>query len=141
MQYIQINHMQLQPNERGRGTPEGQFFPVRTREEERIYRREYRARRRAETESNTTVVPMRTRPGKVEAGVALELAGLAAAAECPGLAAISRRLAAILDDQAAVVHHASAARVLGDVLGRLHDASRGHGGGKLLAMRQARRDE
>ena len=114
---------------------------VRTREQERDYRREYRARRRAETESDTTVVPMRTRPGRVEAGVQAELALLSAAGERPGLAAISRRLAAILDDTTATVHHASAARTLGDILGRLHEQSRGHSGGKLLKMREARREE
>jgi hypothetical protein len=109
---------------------------VRTREQDRVYRAELRARKRSEA---AAVLPMRTRPGKVEAGVALELAGLAAAAERPGLAAISRRLAAILDDETETVHHAAAAKTLADVLGHLHDASRGHSGGKLLAMRQARR--
>jgi hypothetical protein len=84
---------------------------------------------------------MPARLGRVERGVQAELNGLAAAADYPGLAAVSRRLARVLDDDAEIAHHAAAARTLADILDRLHAQSRGRGGGKLLEMRQARRDE
>jgi hypothetical protein len=84
---------------------------------------------------------MRARTGRVEQGVKAELASLAAVADHPGIAAVALRLAMILDDSAQAPHHSAAGRTLADLLGRLHDASRGNAGGKLLAMRQARRDE
>jgi hypothetical protein len=114
---------------------------VRTREQERVRKAQYRARKRAEVAGDATILDMRARPGRVEAGVRAELALLSAAAERPGLTEIALRLGAILDDQDAIVHHAAAAPVLDAVLGRLHDASRGHSGGKLLALREARREE
>jgi hypothetical protein len=114
---------------------------MRTREQDRVYRAELRARKRAEAETDATILDMPARPGDVEAAVRLELAGLAAAAERPGLAAATLRLAAILDDPGALVHHASAARVLGDILTRLHASKTNGDREKLLAMREARRDE
>jgi len=109
---------------------------MRTREQDRIYRAELRARKRSDA---ATVVPMPARLGKVEAAVQLELSGLAAAAERPGLTAIALRLGAILDDQGAIVHHPAAAKALDAVLERLHEASRGHAvGSKLRLIREAR---
>jgi hypothetical protein len=49
-------------------------------------------------------------------------------------------MAKILDNQADTIHHAAAARALGEILTRLHRAHTGRAGGKLMAMRQARRE-
>jgi hypothetical protein len=110
---------------------------MRTREESRLYMREYRARKRAETaavscggDSTTT---------DVQDAVRAELAPLPTTVTRPGLTAAAMAMAKILDDPKAGPHHASAARSLGDILARLH-SSRDHSGGKLAALR-ASRDE
>jgi hypothetical protein len=114
---------------------------MRTREEDTRYRRELRARQRAEKAADATVVPLPARAGAVEAGVRAELAGLSASADHPGIASMALRLAQIMDDSGQAPHHSAAGRTLADLLGRLHDASAGRGGGKLFAIRQTRRDE
>jgi hypothetical protein len=116
---------------------------MRTREEDTRYRRELRARQRTEkATADATVVNMPTRTGEVEQGVRAELAMLTASADHPGIASMALRLAQIMDDSAQAPHHSAAGRTLADLLGRLNDASaHARGGGKLLEMRQARRDE
>jgi hypothetical protein len=114
---------------------------MRTREDERIRKARYRARKRAEATAEATVLRMPDRPGDVEAAVKLELAGLAAVADHPGLAAAVTQLAKIPDNPAAVIHHAASARALTDLLVRLHRASTGRNDGKLHALREARRGD
>jgi hypothetical protein len=115
---------------------------MRTKEEERIYRRQWRAaRKREETAADATILTMPARPGEVEAGVKAELAGLAAAATHPGIAQAAIVVARVMDSERARAHWAAAARSLSDLLTHLHDASKGSnhpGGGKLIAMRKAR---
>jgi hypothetical protein len=116
---------------------------MRTREEERLYRREWRARKREEAAAGATILtmPAATPSSEVADAVKQELAGLAASATCPGVASAAMSMAKIMDNPHATAHHAAAARSLDGLLQRLHDASKGSHGGKLLRMREARREE
>jgi hypothetical protein len=116
---------------------------MRTREGERLYRRQWRARKREEAAAGATILTMPTPKPSSEVcdAVKQELAGLAAPADYPGVASAALSVARILDDTRQAAHHAAAARSLDSLLSRLHDASKGSRGGKLLKMREARRDE
>ena len=114
---------------------------MRTREESREYMREYRKRKRAEAAATILTMPTPKPSTEVADAVKQELAGLAASADHPAIAASAMRMAQILDDPKASPHYAAAARSLDVLLMRLHQASRGNNGGKLLAMRKARRTE
>jgi hypothetical protein len=115
----------------------------RTREEERLYRRQWRARKREQAAAGATILTMPTPKPSTEVADAIkqELAGLAASAHYPGIAQAALAMARIMDDSRASAHHASAARSLDGLLSRLHDASKGSRGGKLLRKREARREE
>lgn len=117
-------------------------MPMRTREEERLYRREWRARKREEAAAGATILKMPApKPStEVQDGVRAELAALAATVTHPGLVAAAMSMTRVLDDPQSAPHHPAAARSLDGLLQRLHEASKGNHGGKLLAMRQARRE-
>ena len=112
---------------------------MRTREEDRLYMRQYRARKRAEAAvaSSTVTEPTTT---DVQDAVRAELDPLPATTTRPGLVTAAIKMAAILDDPKSAPHHAAAARSLGDIPARLHSQPRG-GSTKLAAMRAIRRDE
>lgn len=105
----------------------------------RASQREYQRNRRAKQLHPVPDIPgvpagdESTSPGPVATAVAAELAGLPAADERPGLAAIALRLAELLDDPQAMPHFAAAAGRLVDLLQRLGKSS--HRRGRLTAVR------
>lgn len=128
---------------------------ARSRQKQREYMRQYRARKRADgatghrdgatghrDASPAAVTPLRVAAGtgldlvarSVQEGVLDELQRLPASTEQPGLAAASLALARVLDDPGATPQHPAAARALGDLLGRLRDVGR-PGAGKLDEVR------
>lgn len=91
------------------------------------YQHEYRQRR-----VSPVVTPPLSGTGPVEAGVDLEIDGLAAQAR-PGLAQAALAVARVLDNPHALNQHASAAKVLSALLDKLRAASaRGRRGGLAL---------
>jgi hypothetical protein len=113
---------------------------MRTREEDRLYRREYRARKRAEAAAGSTTVVTDAASTQVFDAVKAELAPLPVTVTRPGLVAAALAMTRVLDDPAQAPHHPAAARSLGDILARLHSNSR-RGETKLAAMRVARHNE
>jgi hypothetical protein len=115
---------------------------TRTREQERIRKAQYRERKRAESVADATILEMPTPQPvtTVQDAVQTELASLPAAVTHAGSAAAALAMARILDDATTKAHHAAAARVLADVLQRLHGKG-GATGGRLAVLRQTRRDE
>lgn len=107
-----------------------------TREEHRLYMREWR-KRRAEEEA-AALRALHPATTAVEIAVRAEPSGLAGVDTHPGLAAACLVLAKTLDDPGMLPHHAAAARSLTLLLGRIHEASRGATRGKLAAMRHLR---
>jgi hypothetical protein len=93
------------------------------------YQQEYRQRR-----VSPVVTPPVSDPGPVEAGVAVEIDGLAAQAR-PGLAQAALALARVLDNPRAVNQHAPAAKVLSVLLDKLRAASAGGRRGGLALVR------
>jgi hypothetical protein len=94
---------------------------MRTREEDRVYRAQLRARKKAEAAApDTDATILQMPPPKpitdVQDGVKAELAGLPATTSHPGLVAAAMSMARILDDPKSALHHPSAARALGDCL-------------------------
>jgi hypothetical protein len=61
-----------------------------------------------------------TEPGRVEAAVEAEMAGLAQATARPGLVQTALALARIMDSQRAMSQQPAAAAKLADILDRLH---------------------
>jgi hypothetical protein len=118
---------------------------MRSREQSREYMRQYRARKAAEVKAAADAVILQMPPPApvttVQSAVRRELDSLTATPEHEGSAAVAMRLAAILDDEGQAIHFPATARALGEVLVRMHKASVGRSGGKLMAMRLARRDE
>ena len=109
-----------------------------SREADRERKRRARERQRAEMAAGAVV--QFPAPSEVADAVKAELAGLPGAADRPGVSAAALRMAVVLDDVRLVPHWPSAARTLDVLLLRLHQASKGNRGGKLLAMRDARRE-
>lgn len=102
---------------------------MRSREEDREYRREYRARKRAEaaatTDATILTMPAPKPATDVADAVKAELDSLAGVAEHPGAAAAAMAMARILDNHADTIHHAAAARALGDILTRYTERAPG----------------
>jgi hypothetical protein len=74
--------------------------------------------------------PIASGPGPVERGVTAEISGLTQAELQPALAEIALALARVLDSPRAVSSHPAAAKVMADILDRLHKgAARTHRGG------------
>jgi hypothetical protein len=105
-------------------------------EAQREYQRDYRARRANGLPTvsqlprpwNTDPDPELSGPGRVEAGVEAEIAGLTEAR--PGLVQAALALARVMDNPRAVSSHPAAAKVLAGLLDTLRKgAARGRRGG------------
>ena len=109
---------------------------MRTREESRLYMREYRAKKRAEAAAAS---PPAAEPAStiVQDAVRAELAPLPVTVTRPALVAAAMAMAKILDDPAQAPHHPAAGRALSELLGRLHSNVR-RGDTKLAALRAER---
>jgi hypothetical protein len=77
---------------------------------------------------------------RVEAAVELELAGLPAAAERPGLAAAALALARVLDNPRAMSPHPPAARVLARLLDELRKPAQSRRGGSKVVRAMTGKD-
>ena len=92
-------------------------------ESNRTYARQHKRRRRASLAAvptpPATEAPVDPADGRVTAAVRAQIAGLPAAEERPGLVEIALALCALLDNQAAVPQHPSAAHRLTEILDAL----------------------
>ena len=97
--------------------------------------REYQRRHRTKQFRLVTPPPadVPPAPGPVEIGVRAQLEHLASAQERPGVFAVAVQLAAVLDNQSAIPQHASAARVLTEIIMSFTRQSRRPG--RLTAVR------
>lgn len=107
----------------------------------KLANREYQRRHRTKQLRLVTPPPadVPTVPGPVEIGVRAQLEHLPSAQERPGVYAVAVRLAAVLDNQTAIPQHASAARVLTEIITGLSRQSRRPG--RLTAVRSMTRDD
>lgn len=117
---------------------------ARTREQQRRYQREYRARQSAsvtrlpETSANSVTTGV-TPAGSVAAAVMAEIAKLSdRGIGRPGLAAVAVTLAELLDDVTARPQHPAAAGRLREVLGELREGQAVAPTGKLAQLRATR---
>lgn len=106
---------------------------------------EYNRQRRSHTPGLASVTPLpaakekaapATKPGRVEAKVIEELAGLNSVIKHPGLAESALSMARILDNQQMLPTHPAAQRALRGTLADLHDKASGQVGRlqKVAAM-------
>jgi hypothetical protein len=109
----------------------------------RMAERDYDKRRRlakvADMKTSQVVTSMRTDSddgvGSVEAGVMAEIAGLSTAESHPGLVAVARRNAQILDSPLSVAQVPSASKVLLEAMDKLRKGADGRTG-RLASVRQ-----
>jgi hypothetical protein len=112
----------------------------RTREENRLYQRERRARQPdGGTNGGTNVAQLVTPAGSVAAAIRAEIGNLPDGGNGrPGLAATAVKLGELLDDPTATPQHPAAAGRLRELLAEMRQGQAATGAGKLAQLRAVR---